>query len=112
MADHRGGKPEAPGKPVLLLFDQALSGLESAAREKMTEMLADRARRGEDQQALLHDILKIVLLDPGGDQVGAGPQPGRSSRLASARGRVREQQCRRVDLLSRAVAADHSCFPC
>ena len=70
MADHRGGKPEAPGKPVLLLFDQALSGLESAAREKMTEMLADRARRGEDQQALLHDILKIVLLDPGGDQVG------------------------------------------
>ena len=57
---------------VLLLFDQALSGRESAAREKMTEMLAERARRGEDRQALLDDILKIVL-DPevGDDQVGA-----------------------------------------
>jgi hypothetical protein len=38
---------------VLLLFDQALTGRESAAREKMTEMLAERARRGEDRQALL-----------------------------------------------------------
>ena len=57
---------------VLLLFDQALSGRESAARERMTEMLAERARRGEDRQALLDDILKIVL-DPeiGDDQVGA-----------------------------------------
>ena len=56
----------------VLLFDQALSGRESAAREKMTEMLADRARRGEDRQALLDDTLTIVLdPDVGDDQVGA-----------------------------------------
>jgi hypothetical protein len=46
---------------VLLLFDQALSGRESAARARLTEMLAERARGGEDRQALLDDILKIVL---------------------------------------------------
>ena len=57
---------------VLLLFDQALSGRESAARAKMTEMLAERARGGEDRQALLDDILTIVLdPDVGDDQVGA-----------------------------------------
>ena len=57
---------------VLLLFDQALSGRESAARARMTEALAERARGGENRQALLDDILKIVL-DPGvsDDQVGA-----------------------------------------
>ena len=56
----------------LLLFDQALSGRESAARARLTEVLAERARGGEDRQALLDDILKIVL-DPGvaDDQVGA-----------------------------------------
>ena len=48
---------------VLLLFDQALSGRESAARARMTEALAERARTGEDRQALLDDILRIVL-DP------------------------------------------------
>ena len=48
---------------VLLLFDQALSGRESAARARMTEALAERARSGEDRQALLDDILRIVL-DP------------------------------------------------
>jgi hypothetical protein len=57
---------------VLLLFDQALSGRESAARARMTEALAERARGGEDRQALLDDILKIVLdLDVTDDQVGA-----------------------------------------
>ena len=57
---------------VLLLFDQALSGRESAARERLTEALAERARGGEDRQALLDDILKIVLdPDVGDDQVGA-----------------------------------------
>ena len=57
---------------VLLLFDQALSGRESAARERLTEALAERARGGEDRQALLDDILKIVLdADVGDDQVGA-----------------------------------------
>ena len=57
---------------VLLLFDQALTGRESAARERLTQALAERARRGEDRQALLDDILRI-LLDPGigDDQVGA-----------------------------------------
>jgi hypothetical protein len=56
---------------VLLMFDQALSGREAAAREKLTEVLAERARTGEDRQALLDDILAIVL-DPGvtDDQVG------------------------------------------
>ncbi len=56
---------------VLLLFDQALSGREAAARERLTEVLAERARGGEDRQALLDDILAIVL-DPGvaDDQVG------------------------------------------
>jgi hypothetical protein len=49
---------------VLLMFDQALSGREAAAREKLTEVLAERARTGEDRQALLDDILAIVL-DPG-----------------------------------------------
>jgi hypothetical protein len=48
---------------VLLLFDQALSARESAARERLTEVLAERARRGEDRQVLLDDILKVVL-DP------------------------------------------------
>jgi hypothetical protein len=48
---------------VLLLFDQALSGREAAARERLTEVLAERARTGEDRQALLDDILAIVL-DP------------------------------------------------
>jgi len=56
----------------LLLFDQALSGRESAARARLTEVLAERARGGENRQALLDDILRIVL-DPeiGDDQVGA-----------------------------------------
>jgi hypothetical protein len=56
---------------VLLMFDQALSGREAAAREKLTGVLAERARTGEDRQALLDDILAIVL-DPGvtDDQVG------------------------------------------
>ena len=57
---------------VLLLFDQALSGRESAARARLTEVLAERARGGEDRQALLDDILRIVLdLDVGDEQVGA-----------------------------------------
>ena len=42
----------------LLLFDQALSGRESAARARLTEVLAERARGGEDRQALLDDMLK------------------------------------------------------
>ena len=57
---------------VLLLFGLALSGRESAARERLTEVLAERARGGEDRQALLDDILRIVLdPDVGDEQVGA-----------------------------------------
>ena len=56
---------------VLLLFDQALSGREAAARERLTGVLAERARGGEDRQALLDDILAIVL-DP-----DVGRRPGR-----------------------------------
>jgi hypothetical protein len=45
----------------LQLFDQALSGRETAARARMTEALAQRGRTGEDRQALLDEILDIVL---------------------------------------------------
>jgi len=57
---------------VVLLFDQALSGRESAARTRLREALAERARDGEDRQALLDEILAITL-DPqiGEEQVGA-----------------------------------------
>ena len=56
----------------LLLSGQALSGREPAARARLTEVLAERARGGENRQALLDDIVRIVL-DPeiGDDQVGA-----------------------------------------
>ena len=42
---------------VLLLFDQAISGRESAAQAKLTELLAEHARRGEDRQRVLDEIL-------------------------------------------------------
>lgn len=48
---------------VVLLFDQALSGRESAAQTRLTEELAERARSGEDRQALLDEIL-VITLDP------------------------------------------------
>jgi TnpA family transposase len=56
---------------VLLLFDQAVSGRESAAKQKLTEALAERARGGENRQQLLDEILSVVL-DPvvGDEQVG------------------------------------------
>jgi Domain of unknown function (DUF4158) len=64
-----GGRRAGRGAAAV---DQALSGRESAARERMTGMLAERARRGEGRQALLDDILKIVLdPDVADDQVGA-----------------------------------------
>jgi hypothetical protein len=57
----------------LLLFDQALSGRESTARARLTEVLGERACGGENRQALLDDILRIVL-DPeiGDDQSARG----------------------------------------
>ncbi|MFE3262267.1 Tn3 family transposase [Nocardia sp. NPDC059229] len=48
---------------VVALFDQALSGKFSAAENRMRERLADRAKTGEDRQALLDDLLSI-LVDP------------------------------------------------
>ena len=57
---------------VVLLFDQALSGRESAARTRLREVLAERAREGEDRQVLLDEILAVILdLDIAEDQVGA-----------------------------------------
>jgi len=56
---------------TLLLFDQALSGRESAAKAKLDEALAERARGGENRQQLLDDILTIVLdIGIGDDLVG------------------------------------------
>jgi TnpA family transposase len=53
---------------TLLLFDQAISGREAAAKQKVAEALAERAKGGENRQALLDEILTIVL-DPGiGDE--------------------------------------------
>jgi hypothetical protein len=41
---------------VVALFDQALSGKFSAAENRMREQLAERAKTGEDRQALLNDL--------------------------------------------------------
>jgi TnpA family transposase len=56
---------------TLLLFDQAVTGRETAARAKVAEALAERAKGGEDRQALLDEILTIAL-DPavGDEQLG------------------------------------------
>jgi len=73
---------------VLLLFDQALSGRESAARAKMTEALAERARGGESRQALLDDILRIVLDSGVSDEESAPGCAGTSATSGCApRGR-------------------------
>lgn len=42
------------------LFDHAVSGRESVAKTKLTEVLAQRARDGEDRRSLLDDMLAIV----------------------------------------------------
>jgi len=56
---------------TLLLFDQALSGRESAAKAKLDEALAERARGGENRQQLLDEILAILLdIGIGDDLVG------------------------------------------
>lgn len=56
---------------TLLLFDQAITGREAAAKQKMKEALEERAKGGENRQVLLDDILTIVL-DPaiGDEQIG------------------------------------------
>jgi hypothetical protein len=48
---------------VVQLFDQAVSARESKAGHKMRDALAERAKSGEDRQALLDAILAIVA-DP------------------------------------------------
>ena len=45
---------------VVQLFDQALSSRESKAAHRMRDVLAARAKSGEDRQALLDAILAIV----------------------------------------------------
>ena len=56
---------------VLLLFDQAISARETVARQKMTEALAARARAGEERQALLDELLAVLLdVDLPDGQVG------------------------------------------
>ncbi|ADU10704.1 transposase Tn3 family protein [Micromonospora sp. L5] len=57
---------------TLLLFDQAISGREAAAKQKVADALAERAKGGENRQALLDEILTIVLDTAIGDeQIGA-----------------------------------------
>lgn len=53
---------------TLLLFDQAISGREAAAKQKVAEALAERAKGGENRQALLDEILTIVLDTAIGDE--------------------------------------------
>ncbi|GIE98717.1 Tn3 family transposase [Paractinoplanes rishiriensis] len=53
---------------TLLLFDQAVSGREAAAKQKVADALAERAKGGENRQALLDEILTIVLDTAIGDE--------------------------------------------
>jgi len=78
---------------ALLLFDQALSGRESAAKAKLTEVLAERARGGEDRQALLDELLEI-LLDPeiGDEEVGGRLREGVGLERLRAAWAVRQQR--------------------
>ncbi|MFI9533676.1 DUF4158 domain-containing protein [Nocardia fusca] len=48
---------------VVALFDQALSGKFSAAENRMLAELAERGKTGEDRQALLDELLSIII-DP------------------------------------------------
>jgi len=56
---------------VVQLFDQAISASESRARHKLSDRLAERAKRSEDKLALAEEILP-VLADPAiaDDEVG------------------------------------------
>lgn len=98
---------------TLLLFDQAITGREAAAKQRMKEALEDRAKGGENRQALLDEILTIVL-DPaiGDEQVGGvlrsaigGPDAGGmggAPAAAAARSRASGDDGR-VDVVSAAV---------
>ncbi len=71
----------------LFLFDQTISGRETAAKTKLVEALAERARAGEDRQALLDEILAVVLNETIGDEdVGRALRQGVGvDRMTSAR---------------------------
>jgi len=81
---------------TLLLFDQAISGRESAAKQKLTEALAERARGGEDRQALLDEILSIAL-----DPVVADEQVGPLLRTGIGMERMRAAWAARRERLPR-----------
>jgi TnpA family transposase len=72
---------------VLLMFDQAISGREHHAKEKVKAKLAERAKSGESRQKLLDDILDIVLDTAVGRRAGrhAVARAGRHGADASAR---------------------------
>ncbi|MFI6456294.1 hypothetical protein ACIBF6_32620 [Streptosporangium amethystogenes] len=46
---------------VVQLFDQAVSARESKAEREMRDALAERGKAGEDRQALLDDLLDIIV---------------------------------------------------
>ena len=73
---------------VVQLFDQAISARESKAMNRMRDYLAERARAGEDRQALMGAVLAIVA-DPAvpDEEVGGLIRGGRIGweRLRSAR---------------------------
>ncbi|MEV4297006.1 hypothetical protein [Microbispora rosea] len=80
---------------IVQLFDQALSARESKAAHRMWDALAERAKSGEDRQALLDAILAIVA-DPAVPDEDVG-------------GLIRDERiggngCARRPALSRSVA--------
>lgn len=57
---------------TLLLFDRAISGREAAAKQQVAEALAERAEGGENRQALLDEILTVMLdAGIGDEQIGS-----------------------------------------
>lgn len=57
---------------VVQLFDQPVSAWESKATHKMRDTLAERAKSGENRQALLDDLLEIIFdLGISDEEIGA-----------------------------------------
>jgi hypothetical protein len=101
---------------VLLMFDQAISGREHHAKEKVKAKLAERAKSGESRQKLLDDILDIVLDTAVGRRAGrhAVARAGRHGadafgpRLGAAATATRSRAPGRVDRLDRLPASVRS----
>jgi Domain of unknown function (DUF4158) len=74
---------------VIQLFDQAISARETRARLKTDQQLVERAKAGEDRQALLDAILP-VLLDPAipDEEVGGLLRAGVGMERPRARARL------------------------